>query len=442
MKEKSKRQKAIIRRRIFIAILSVLLAAVIALLTIVVMAVFKHSDNGATGNESDSSIQSGSSDSASQEESSTPSKTEVTATVLNTGDILIHDNVLWGAEQSDGSYDFSQFFKQANTYIKSADYAVANLEVTLGGTEAGPYKGYPNFNCPDSLLDYVKADGFDMLLTANNHILDNGLAGMKRTVKQLKKNAMDCLGAIETTDDSNYIVKDINGIKIGMVAYTYGTNNSADGASELLNCFSSSNLPAFYTEAKGVIDGMKNDGAEAIVFYMHWGSEYHTKPSTYQKVVAQELCNMGVDVIVGGHPHVLQPVELIHSEDSQNTTVCLYSTGNAISNQRISEMTGLCETGHTEDGVLFNYTFTKDAAGDVSLTAVDIIPTWVDRYGKAGNYQYTMYPLENADMAYTYGFDDATAQKATASFERTKKIMAQGLTECQEYLGCTIRFAE
>lgn len=445
MKKRTKRQKAIIRRRIFVTVLSLLLVAVLALLAFIISSVADGQENANSDIQSESQSSNQSSNDSSKEDDKSqlePLEKQITATVLNTGDVLIHDNILWGAEQKDGSYDFSKLFKEANSYIKSADYAVANLEVTLGGTEAGKYRGYPGFNSPDSLLDYLKSDGFDMLLTANNHCLDTGLAGLKRTVQQLKAKDFDFLGTKETTSDPTYIVKNINGIKIGMVSYTYGTNSSASGAAELINYFSSANLPSFYNEAQSVIDGMKNDGAEAIVFYMHWGNEYHTKPNTYQKSVAQKLCNMGVDVIVGGHPHVLQPIELIHSEDSQNTTVCLYSTGNAISNQRISEMTGLCETGHTEDGVLFSYTFTKDNDGDVSLTAVDIIPTWVDRYGSAGNYQYTMYPLENAAMAESYGLDGATVQKAKASYERTKAIMQKGLTECQEHLGCEIRFAE
>ena len=439
MKKKTKRQKAIIRRRIFVTVLSLFLVAVIALLAFVINAVFKTSDDPGENISSQNSSSQQNDDNSS---SSKPSKKEITATVLNTGDILIHDNILWGAEQSDGSYDFSKLFKEAKSYITKADYAVANLEVTLGGTEAGNYRGYPGFNSPDSLLDYVKADGFDMLLTANNHCLDTGIAGLKRTVQQLKAKNLDFLGTKETTDDPTYIVKDINGIKIGMVAYTYGTNSSASGAGSLINYFSSSNLNKFYTDAQSVIDSMKADGAEAIVFYMHWGNEYHTKPNTYQKAAAQQLCNMGVDVIVGGHPHVLQPVELIYAEGSDHTTVCLYSMGNSISNQRISEMTGLCETGHTEDGVLFNYTFTKNSDGEVSLTAVDIIPTWVDRYGTPRNYQYTMYPLETSDMAENYGLDADTVAKAKASYERTKKIMQKGLTECQQYLGCEIRFAE
>lgn len=437
MKENSTKQEGVIFRRLIIGMLAVLLVTAFTLLILIAtVGNSAKTESGKTDSDNNSGVQSGDGISTSSGDSSTK---EYSATVLNTGDILIHDNVLWGAEQSDGSYDFSKLFKIAKQYIQAADYAVANLEVTLGGDAAGPYKGYPNFNCPDSLADYVKADGFDMLLTANNHILDNGVAGMKRTMQQLKAKGIDFLGTRENTEDQIYIIKEINGIKIGMISYTYGTNS---GYSELINYFSSSNLDKFYNEAQAAIDAMQNNGAEAIVFYMHWGDEYHTTPNTYQKAVAQQLCNMGVDVIVGGHPHVLQPIDLIYSEDSEHTTVCLYSMGNSISNQRISEMTGLCETGHTEDGVLFNYTFTRDSDGDVSLSAVDIIPTWVDRYGTAGNYQYTMYPLETADMAENYGLDSDTVAKAKASYERTKKIMAEGLTECQQYLGCEIRFAE
>ena len=437
MKEKTKRQKAIIRRRIFIAVLAVLLAVVMALLSVIIGAIVKNSNSKSDDNNSHQQL-GNDSDIVSSEET----KKEITATVLNTGDILIHENVLNGARQDDGSYSFANFYKIARSYVTAADYSVANLEVTLGGQEAGNYRGYPSFNTPDSLLDYIKADGFDMLLTANNHSLDTGLAGLKRTVQQIKKVGLDFLGTKETSNDPTYLIKDINGIKIGMVCYTYGTNSAASGAGELINYFSSANLPTFYTEAQTIIDDMKQNGAEAIVFYMHWGNEYQTTPNTYQKAAAQQLCNMGVDVIVGAHPHVLQPIELIYSEDSQNTTVCLYSMGNSISNQRISEMTGVCETGHTEDGVLFSYTFTKDKDGEVSLTAVDIIPTWVDRWGTSGNYQYTMYPLESADMANSYELDDATAKAAKASYERTKQIIAAGLTECQQYLGCEIRFTE
>lgn len=435
--EKSKRQRAMRRRRIFICLCVLVLVMCVALLGVFINTIVNSVSKSEEPQKENSQISSGA-----ETGNETEKREPVTATVLNTGDLLLHENVLLGAKQADSSYDFSDFFKEASGYIKAADYAVANLEVTFGGTEAGRYSGYPVFNSPDSLADCLKADGFDMLLTANNHSLDTGLAGLKRTVQQLKQRSIDFLGTKETQEDPTYIVKDINGIKIGMVCYTYGTNSSVAGAGALINTFSVSALESFYTQAQSVIDSMYLDGAEAVVFYMHWGNEYQTSPNTYQKSIAQRLCNMGVDVIVGGHPHVIQPIELIYSEDSQNTTVCIYSVGNAISNQRIEEMTGLCESGHTEDGMLFSYTFTKYDDGTVELSSVDIIPTWVNRYGSSGDYNYTMYPLENEAQANSYGFDAAVAKRAQASYNRTKKIVASGLTECQQHLGCEIRFSE
>ncbi len=448
MDKSEKRQRAIRRRRIFIAACIVVLVACIAVIGVVVSAIIRSFDD-----DSFTSSQG----SVSGDNSSTVSELEkaeaVTATVLNTGDLLMHDNVLWGAK-TDSDYDFSAFFKEANKYIKSADFAVANLEVTLGGTAAGQYSGYPYFNSPDSLLDFLKADGFDLLLTSNNHCFDTGVNGLKRTVSQIKSSGMDFLGTKETEADPTYLIKDINGIKIGMVCYTYETGRDADGtkyingirvpssSGALINSFSYSYINDFYSEAQSVITSMENAGADAVVFYMHWGNEYETAPNTWQKTIAQRLCNMGVDVIVGGHPHVIQPIELLYAEGGEHTTVCLYSMGNSISNQRIEEMGSDCPTGHTEDGVLFSYTFEKLPDGSVELSGVDIIPAWVNRYGNARDYDYTMYPLETANMADSYGLDSTTANKARASFERTKKIVAKGLTECQQALGCDIRFAE
>ena len=454
------RRRLIRRRRIFVASVCAGLIAAIVLVTVLVGAIKKIGDKGEVSSspqtvqsETDTSVDTSSEVDSSSEASSVitpsqsttsstpvkpnkkrPGKPDKSVTVLNTGDILIHDNLLWGAKQADGSYDFSKFFMHSRKYINAANFAIANLEVTLGGEAAGNYRGYPGFNSPDSLIDYLKADGFDLLLTSNNHSLDTGAAGLKRTVQQLKARNMGFLGTKETANDPTYIVKDVGGIKIGMVCYTYGTNNSTAGAESLINRFSSSNLAAFYTAAQGVIDSMKRDGAEAIVFYMHWGQEYKTSPNTYQKSIAQQLCNMGVDVIVGAHPHVIQPIDLLYSEDSQNTTVCLYSMGNAISNQRIEEMTGLCTSGHTEDGLFFNYTFSKDSDG-VYLSGVDIIPTWVNRYGNAGDYDYTVYPMESADMSNSYGLDAATAAKARASYERTMAIVGEGLKRCKDTIG-------
>lgn len=448
MKERTKRQKAILKRRIFLSVVSLMLVICLTALGLVINAVIKHDRSAKDNTTSDISSQVDLSE-------STPSPTQVvaTATVVNTGDIILHSTVLDGAKTADGDYDFSAFFTETESYFKSADLATANLEVTLGGTESGAFSGYPAFNSPDSLLDFIDNSGIGFLTTANNHCYDTGLFGLKRTVQQLKQKGIDFIGTKETDSDPTYLVKDVNGIKIGMVSYTY-ENSAGDGqksingnivnsqANSLINSFSYDRLSQFYTEAENVINAMKQNGADAIVFYMHWGEEYQLSANTWQKTIAQKLSNLGVDVIVGGHPHVVQPIELIHSEDSQNTTVCIYSMGNAISNQRKEIMNPECTTGHTEDGMLFYYTFQKYGDGSVQLTAVDIIPTWVNKYRGGSGYQYTMYPLKNSAMAETYGFDTATVSSAKASFERTKNQILKGLTECQQYLGCDLTFQE
>lgn len=447
MDKKTKRQKAIIRRRIFLSVVSAMLVLCLTLLGVVINAIVKHEKSLSDTNSDFSSYD--------EVSDSTPDPDEVvaTATVVNTGDIILHSTVLDGAKTADGDYDFSAFFTETESYFKSADLATANLEVTLGGTESGAFSGYPAFNSPDSLLDFIKNSGIGFLTTANNHCYDTGMYGLTRTVQQLKEKNIDFIGTKETDSDPTYLVKDVNGIKIGMVSYTY-ENSAGDGqksingnivnsqANNLINSFNYDRLNQFYTEAELVIENMKQSGAEAIVFYMHWGEEYQLSANTWQKTIAQKLSNLGVDVIVGGHPHVVQPIELIHSEDSQNTTICIYSMGNAISNQRKEIMNPECTTGHTEDGMLFYYTFQKYGDGSVQLTAVDIIPTWVNKYRGGSGYLYTMYPLKNSAMAETYGFDTATVSSAKASFERTKNQVSKGLTECQQYLGCDLTFQE
>lgn len=448
MKKRTRRQKAIIKRRIFVGTVLAVVLAIVALLY-----------NGCKKPDKSSGSSGKTSETVSQQNTpSTPKGETVTATVINTGDIILHDRIFKDAPENNGVYDFSDFFKVADVKFKAADYAVANLEVTLAGPNENKqyhgYSGYPAFNSPDCLLDYIKGAGIDLLLTANNHSYDTGLAGLKRTVQKVKEYGFEFIGTKETESDHTYVVKDINGIKIGMVCYTYETKSAADGrktlngnvlaseAQNLVNSFDYNEIDSFYTDAQSVIDSMKGDGADAIVFYIHWGEEYQRSPNTWQKSIAQKLCNMGVDVIVGGHPHVLQPVELLHAEGSDRTTVCAYSLGNAISNQRRELLKTYCPTGHSEDGALFSYTFTKTPDGVTTLTAVDFIPTWLDKYSVNGKARYTMYPLDDATTADSYGLSAATVAKLKESYERSKTIVAKGLTICQQELGCEVRFKD
>ena len=376
---------------------------------------------------------------------------ETYATVISTGDIMVHSTQLTGAKTSSGEYDFSSFFKEASPYFKAADLAVANLEVTFGGTESGQYSGYPVFNTPDTLADAIKDSGLNFLVTANNHAYDTGLFGLKRTAQVLKQKGIDFIGTRESTDAPNYAVKEINGIKLGIANFTYETSGQVAGrkylngaiiaeeANDLINSFSYDRIDEFYQDSADMISKMKSDGADYIVFYMHWGNEYKLSPDTWQKTIAQKLSNLGVNMIIGSHPHVIEPVELIRSEDGESTTVCIYSVGNCVSNQR-QEIMDSCPSGHTEDGVLFSFTLKKDKDG-VTLNSLDLIPTWVNKYKGGSGYQYTIYPLESAeDGSAKYSLDSAAAAKATKSYERTKEIVAAGLTECQQAIGCEITF--
>ena len=440
MKKRTRRQKAIIRRRIFLSACALVLAAVIALIVFVAGSIIGISEKQPQK------------DNISQTESNNSKVEEIIpdtyATVLSIGDIMCHSHQLEGAKTSDG-YDFSAFFKELSPYFQKYDLCVGNLELTFGGTESGSYRGYPSFNTPDQLADTIKSSGINLLMTSNNHSYDTGLFGLKRTAQVLKEKQIEYTGTRELETEPKYLVKDINGIKIGIVNFTYETTGDdatrkylnggaiSRDANGLINTFSYQRIDSFYTEAKSVIEAMKNDGAEFISFYMHWGEEYQLTANTWQKSIAQKLSNMGVDMIVGGHPHVVQPTELIHSEDSQNTTICIYSLGNAVSNQRRELMKNSSPKGHTEDGVMFSYKLKKSGDGEVSVVDVDIIPTWVYKYSQNG-YKYTVYPIEDLQTATTKY--SSLASKLTESYNRTKAIVESGLTECQQAIGCEITF--
>ena len=444
------------RHRIFMICCSLVLAASIAITGIsihgIISALHPKDITSSTVSSTDGSKKDNNDNSTASSDDSNAVKKIATATVINTGDILIHNPVLYGAEKSDGSYDFSPLFKPVSSYFKSADLAVANLEVSLGGTQSGKYNGYPAFNTPDDLIDDLKNAGVSLLLTANNHCYDTGLFGVKRTVQVLKQKNIDYTGTRESADEPTYIVKNVNGIKIGMACYTYSGTPSAGRisingatikteANDLINTFCYDHLNDFYTEAEQIISKMKADGADCTVFYMHWGNEYKLKPNEYQKSMAQKLCNLGVDVIVGGHPHVLQPIDMLYAEGGEHKTVCLYSMGNAVSNQRREELTGLCTTGHTEDGMLFYYTFDKYSDGTTVLSSVDAIPVWVQKEGERYKAQYAMYPIESESFAADkFGFTGADLTDTKESYNRTKAIIAEGLTKCQKALGCKVRF--
>ena len=378
----------------------------------------------------------------------TPEHVVSTATIVSTGDLLMHKPVIDTGYKS-GSYDFESIFRYLSEYTMDADLAVANLETTLCSTDNGySYSGYLNFNCPDALVDGAKDAGFDILLNASNHSYDTSSVGMHRTMQVIQDKGLIPLGIVENAEDKHYIVEEVNGINIGMICYTYETDSNADRVAlnglpvkaddaPLINCFDYNALDTFYAELRTRLEEMKADGAEATVLYLHWGTEYQLQANETQKKMAQKICDLGVDVLIGGHPHVVQPMDLISSTtDEDHKMVCLYSMGNAVSNQRQGNLSAIA-TAHTEDGVLFSITFSKYSDGTVYLESTDLLPLWVYRRSDGTGNEYNIMPLDmerRDEWTSWMNFQEYHATAAENSYDRTMAIVGEGLTACQEYL--------
>ena len=371
-----------------------------------------------------------------------------TATILSTGDVLMHMPVIGSGSGPDG-YNFDSIFRFVTDEISAADLAVANLETTLAGTDNGyQYSGFPNFNCPDAIVDALKNAGFDMLLTANNHSYDTTLVGFKRTLEVVREAGLETLGTYLSADEQKWTIQDVNGIKIGLLCYTYATGVGSNGSPQLngnapisepglCNYFTYNNLPAFYSEVETYLQEMKDAGAEATMLYIHWGVEYQLSANQDQANIAQQLCDLGVDVIVGGHPHVVQPVDLIESTvDPNHKTAILYSMGNAVSNQRAGNISTI-NTPHTEDGVFFKVTFSKYSDGTVYLDRVEVVPTWVNLNTNNGSRQYNIVALNDStrdQWKETYNMTENEFNAAQRSYDRTIALVNDGLVKVQEYL--------
>ena len=379
-----------------------------------------------------------------------PEKVIATARISAQGDLLMHKPIFDDrsiVRQTDGSYDFDPVFKYFSETLQGYDYAIANLETTFGGDNF-PYQGNPAFNCPDPFLDSVVDAGYDMLLTANNHSYDTLMTGITRTLENVRGAGLATIGTRLTEEEPRWTMVEVNGIKIGMVCYTYSSGLSDAGVprlngnspvenEQLVNWFYNRNPQKMYDEVKVILQEMEDQGAEINMMFIHWGNEYELTENNFQNQQAQALCDLGVDVIVGGHPHVVQPVEVLTSTtDPEHNTICIYSMGNAVSNQRHGNIPA-CPTAHTEDGILFEITFEKYSDGQVYIQSADILPTWVNLHRDNGKNEYNMIPLdiEQKDQWQTmFGFNDEALRKANASYDRTMKIVGEGLTQIRDFL--------
>lgn len=238
-----------------------------------------------------------------------------TLTLFVAGDIMSHGSVRQGAEKN----GYEGFFKHVEGLIKAADLAVGNMEFPLAGQ---PYSGYPSFSGPSAFASYLSDVGFDVLLTANNHVLDKGSDGASRTIRRLKEMDIPFTGISENeADDSlrNPLMVPVKGVRIAMINFTYGTERGASGKWPKVNYMNKERLAPMLERARRK--------ADLILVFPHWGNEYEHTHSKSQEDFARWLVREGADLIIGGHPHVIQDVQEIDG------VPVIYSLGNALSNQ-------------------------------------------------------------------------------------------------------------
>lgn len=241
------------------------------------------------------------------------------------GDIMQHEAQLKAALRADGTYDYTGCFTQVTPEIEAADIAVCNFETTLGGA---PYSGYPQFCSPDELAAAVRDAGFDIFLTANNHCLDRRTRGLVRTLDVLDSLGIPHLGTYRDLAERDslypYIIER-NSMRIALLNYTYATNGIPVAAPCIVNYIDTTQIKADVIRARQL-------HADCIIACMHWGTEYRLEPDKSQKTLEEWLYSIGVDHIIGGHPHVVQPIRTLPHRYHAGSSLTVWSLGNYISN--------------------------------------------------------------------------------------------------------------
>ena len=364
----------------------------------------------------------------------TPEPEPIQISIMAAGDIMFHGaQIIAAYDKTTDTHDFSYSFQFIKDIISSADLAMANLECPLAGPDK-PYS-YPNsksFSAPDTAAKAVKDAGFDVISTINNHSNDRRADGLLRTVDVVREHDMIAVGTRKDVSEPLYYIIDVKGIRVGVTAYSYGTRPSSDSValngtridkklSDLVNVFEYKNIAKDLIHMRQVVDDMRNDGAELVVFMVHAGSEGSRKQNKYQTELAKGLCEAGVDIYFGAHPHVLQPVEIITSNTGHRMVVA-YSLGNFIANQRSRYNP---KWTYNEDAMLLSVKYTKQPGESVELSAIEYLPTWTMLDTIDGRRYYTILPLEKA-LASPDDYDLVTSynlRKAQKSLDDTHALM-------------------
>ena len=302
-----------------------------------------------------------------------------TLTLLFAGDLMSHKPQITAALKN-GKYDFEEVFRFVKPIVSEPDIAIANFETTLAGA---PYSGYPCFCVPDEYLYAVKDAGFDVLLTANNHSVDRGAKGIKMTIEKMDSLKIPHLGTYVNQEDRDkkypYLLEK-NGFKLALLVYTYDTNGIPVPKPNIVNLIDRKQIEQDIEKAKAM-------QPDAIIAFMHWGIEYALRENAEQRSLTQFLLDKGVTHVIGGHPHVVEPLE-VRTDSLGDKHLVVYSLGNYVSNQ---------SKPNTDGGLMVNMTLTKEN-GKTRMTDCSYQMHWVSRPPISGHKNYRVYPVNDTTI--------------------------------------------
>jgi poly-gamma-glutamate capsule biosynthesis protein CapA/YwtB (metallophosphatase superfamily) len=329
------------------------------------------------------------------------------------GDIVAHAPLNEDAYDPDtGAYDYSHIYAAAAPYLSAADFAMADLETTFSGD--GSYSGYPLFDSPDDLASSLADAGIDMLITANNHSMDTWFSGLCRTLDVLDANGISHVGTYRTQEErdlnSGILLEDIGGVTVAFLAYTYGTNGLPVYESNkfAVNIYNVDYMTNLSIVDYGLIDAdmeyARSLGADFIAVCMHWGNEYETVQNRRQEELADYLFGRGADIIIGGHPHVPQPMEVrkIEKPDgTERTGFICYCLGNFSSNQR---------DRHTNLTALVNLDIEKNlTTGEAGIVGISYVPMYM-LHLESGVERHRLLDINKEIVKYESGEDGAVSE--------------------------------
>ncbi|NWF49070.1 MAG: CapA family protein [Ignavibacteriaceae bacterium] len=338
----------------------------------------------------------------------------VTIKISAVGDLMCHSVQFNYARVGEDSFDFNSVYRFVGHYLKSSDFTFGNLETVLGGSREG-YSGYPFFNSPDEFALALKNAGFDLLTTSNNHSLDQGEKGLLRTLETLKNFGINYNGSFNSQRDRDSIrVFNIKGIRVAFLAYSYGTNGIPVPAKKefLINLIDLDLIKSDIQKARSL-------KVDIVLVHYHFGSEYQREPNQYQRDVVDKTFKAGADIIIGGHPHVIQPYEFFKLKNSKlESGFAAYSLGNFISNQR---------KRYTDAGVVLTLEITKNKNNDsLWINKVDFIPTWVYKGRTIHGNEYIIIPeVENYIDSIKAITHFSEISKMEEAFDDTRKILTK-----------------